>query len=97
MCKNRLSIKYLNNKRVGIATKLIGILILLSFFQITFPKRVFAYIDPGTGSYIIQILIATLLGVLFSIKLFWQRIRKFFTNIFSKDNNNKNHVGKKEK
>jgi hypothetical protein len=38
-----------------------------------------AYIDPGTGSYVFQILIAAVVGAAFSIKLFWRRIKGFFT------------------
>ena len=38
-----------------------------------------AYIDLGSGSYIFQYLIAAFLGVLFTIKVYWRRIRSFFT------------------
>ena len=31
-----------------------------------------AYLDPGTGSYALQISIAGLLGALFSLKMFWR-------------------------
>jgi hypothetical protein len=34
-----------------------------------------AYIDPGAGSYLLQILAASIFGALFAIKLFWQRIK----------------------
>lgn len=37
-----------------------------------------AYIDPGTGSYVLQIAIAFLVGLAFSIKVFWKRIVAFF-------------------
>ena len=39
----------------------------------------FAYIDPATGSYVIQILLAGLLGAIFAIKTYWGRIKLFFT------------------
>ncbi|MDP2720720.1 MAG: hypothetical protein Q8O75_02145, partial [bacterium] len=42
-----------------------------------------AYLDPGTGSYILQILAAGVLGGLFAVKTFWRSIRGFFSNIFS--------------
>ncbi|CAN5552471.1 hypothetical protein BH24ACT26_BH24ACT26_16570 [soil metagenome] len=38
-----------------------------------------AYIDPGSGSYIFQILIGLLLGAGVGLKVFWQRIRAFFS------------------
>lgn len=34
---------------------------------------IFAYIDPGSGSYFFQILIAALVAALFSIKNFFKR------------------------
>ena len=38
-----------------------------------------AYLDPGSGSYLIQILIAFLLGSAIAIRAFWGRIKAFFT------------------
>ncbi|NQT35228.1 hypothetical protein HQ587_08560 [bacterium] len=42
-------------------------------------NNAFAYLDPGTGSYLVQILIAGLVGAAFSVKIFWQRIKDFFS------------------
>lgn len=39
----------------------------------------FLYVDPGSGSYLIQIIIAAVLGAAFYIKAFWYQIRSFFT------------------
>ncbi len=36
-----------------------------------------AYIDPGTGSFLLQLMLAGLLGGLASIRIFWSRIRLF--------------------
>lgn len=36
-----------------------------------------AYVDPGSGSQILQILIAGLLGALYGLKVFWARIIDF--------------------
>jgi hypothetical protein len=41
-----------------------------------------AYLDPGSGSYLIQILIAALLGSAFVIKSFWNQIKNFFITLF---------------
>jgi hypothetical protein len=40
--------------------------------------KVRAYIDPGTGSFIIQLILGFLFGGLFAIKLFWGSIKGFF-------------------
>jgi hypothetical protein len=39
---------------------------------------VLAYIDPGTGSIIVQALVATAVGLAISLKLYWHRLLKFF-------------------
>jgi hypothetical protein len=36
------------------------------------------YIDPGSGGYLIQVIVAALLGAAFWIKMSWQRIKAFF-------------------
>lgn len=33
-----------------------------------------AYLDPGSGSFILQILIASIVGALFLLKQYWRRI-----------------------
>ena len=37
------------------------------------------YIDPGSGSYILQMIIAAVLGVSFFFKNFWLSVKAFFT------------------
>jgi len=43
-----------------------------------------AYIDPGTGSYMLQMLLAGLLGALMAIKMFWRQITAWFSSVFSR-------------
>jgi len=45
-----------------------------------------AYIDPGTGSYIFQITLAFFLGALFALKMFWKNVRAFIVNLFTRKN-----------
>lgn len=51
---------------------------LLTLYWLLFPPPTYAYIDPGTGSYIVQVVIAGLLGALVSIRIYWARIKAFF-------------------
>jgi hypothetical protein len=37
------------------------------------------YIDPGSGSYLVQIIIAAILGAVFYFKNLWWRIKSFFS------------------
>ena len=59
--------------------KLLGLLIAGSvIYCAAFPPFAFAYLDPGTGSYLIQMLIAAVVGVGFAVKLYWSRIKGWF-------------------
>ena len=58
------------------------IITLTYTFFLCFPA--YAYLDPGTGSYFMQIIIATLLGAMYAIKQFWYKIKLFSTNLLSK-------------
>jgi hypothetical protein len=53
-----------------------------------FSNSAFAYIDPGTGSMVLQMAVAGILAGLFYIKTAWSRIRFFFTNLFSREKGN---------
>jgi hypothetical protein len=44
-----------------------------------FTSTVFLYTDPGTGTLILQLLIAAFFGVLFYIRFFVKRIGGFFS------------------
>jgi len=46
------------------------------------PVAAAGYIDPGTGSYVLQIAIAALVGVAFSVKVFWRKIATFLRKTF---------------
>lgn len=64
-------------------TKLHFILLLLALVLI-FPPRAHAYLDPGTGSYILQIAAATIFGGLFFLKTFWRQITDFIGKLLGK-------------
>lgn len=59
--------------------KKIGLLVVsvMALFVIT-SDYAYGYLDPGTGSYILQILLAGLLGVGVGVKMFWSKIKAFF-------------------
>ena len=42
-------------------------------------RFILLYLDPGSGSYLIQVIIAAVLGVGFFFRNFWYRIKSFFT------------------
>jgi len=55
---------------------------------LVFPASANAYINPGTGSFIIQTIIAVIIGGSFTLKLYWKKVRTFITSLFSKQTTN---------
>jgi nitrate/nitrite transporter NarK len=54
------------------------ILILVTIFYLASPSPTYAYLDPGTGSFIFQLIIAGLAGAAFAVKMYWSKIKAFF-------------------
>lgn len=57
-------------------------------------KNAHAYLDPGTGSYIVQILIATLAGGAYILASSWGKVKAFLSKVLSKFSKTKNGKGK---
>lgn len=53
------------------------LIVLVTLLLLNSPA--YAYIDPGTGSFIIQGIIASFLSVVFTCKMYWQRIKNYFS------------------
>lgn len=58
---------------------------LLIIVFLIFPKPAYAYLDPGTGSFMIQMLIAAVAGFGFVFRSYWKKI----ISNFKKKNDNK--------
>lgn len=42
-------------------------------------RPVYAYLDPGTGSFLFQFIIGAVVGGVFLLKVYWKKITGFFT------------------
>jgi len=60
------------------------LIILTGGLFLIYARDAFAYIDPGTGSFVLQLIIGALLGVAFAIKSFWKNVKAFFAKLLSK-------------
>ena len=58
------------------------IIIFLSFFILT--TKAHAYLDPGTGSIILQAIVAAFAAFFTSIYIFWAKVKNFYKKIFKK-------------
>lgn len=70
----------LAGRRPGNSLRFIG---FLSAMLLLWPTSAHAYLDPGTGSYIVQILIAMLVSVGIVLKHRWSQLTVFFGRLFS--------------
>jgi hypothetical protein len=52
--------------------------LMVVFCLFFYSSRAFAYLDPGTGSMILQSILAAFLLISTGIGIFWRRIKKFF-------------------
>ena len=59
-------------------------IICLGLLFLILPIRLLGYLDPGSGSYVFQILISVALGSLFAIKVFWKNLKNFFRGLVKK-------------
>ena len=64
-----------NGSHMKTHAQLALMIVLLTFL---FPQRAEAYLDPGTGSIILQALIGGILGGLIALKASWQKVAGFF-------------------
>ncbi len=62
--------------------RIMTILALLAIIDLSFPRHAYAYLDPGTGTYLFQLLVAALLGAAVGVKIFWYKIKLFFKKLF---------------
>lgn len=53
-------------------------IIIAVIFSITWTGPSFAYVDPGTGSALLSVLIGFLVAISVIIKSFWFKIKKIF-------------------
>jgi hypothetical protein len=63
-------------KRCVVAVNCVEALIAIIAVSFLTARPAHAYLDPGTGSYAIQVGLAGVLGAMFSLKMVWRRLRE---------------------
>ena len=53
----------------------VPLVILFLFFQGLLISDAYAYLDPGSGSIIIQMIIGALVGVVITLKVYWEKVK----------------------
>lgn len=61
-----------------------GLVTLALLVLLIFARPAYGYIDPGTGSFVIQVLLGTALGCLLAVKMFWRQLKGFVKRLFGR-------------
>jgi hypothetical protein len=63
--------------------KIIGLLMVALTLDFFLPVDCLAYLDLGTGSYILQVAVAAAVAAFFAIRQWWLNIRSLFLRILT--------------
>ena len=55
-----------------------SLILIVVFLSLIAPSVAFAYLDPGSGSMLLQLVLGGLAGLAVIAKLYWQRLRGLF-------------------
>ena len=64
--------------------KRLGIVFLAVACSLSFVSQAYAYIDPATGSMIVQAVIAVVAAASVTLGIFWSRVRSFLSRFFGR-------------
>tara|TARA_B100001939_G_scaffold321412_1_gene311004 strand:- start:833 stop:1048 length:216 start_codon:yes stop_codon:yes gene_type:complete len=67
--------------------KILSLLYILTL--IIFPTKAFAYLDPGTGSIILQAILGFIAATVASISIYWEKFKSLISKLFGKKKENK--------
>ena len=67
--------------------------LVIAAFVIASVVPAHAYIDAGSGSYVLQMAMAGLLALAFTVKMAWSRVKTFISGFFNRTPPARPHVG----
>jgi|TARA_B100001971_G_C18195266_1_gene541072 hypothetical protein len=56
-------------------------ILIINFFILVITNNAYAYIDPGSGSIILQAILGAIAAIGATISIYWLKIKKFFSKI----------------
>jgi len=68
---------------------LVQIFYLNTLSLIFYSSNAYAYLDPGTGSIILQAILGFLAAISAGFFYYWSKVKNFFLKIFKKNDNDK--------
>ena len=67
--------------------KILNYLILNTIAIFLIVTNAYAYLDPGSGSFILQAIIGFLAALSAGFLYYWTKVKNFFLKLFKKNNN----------
>lgn len=64
------------------STSRLAVLLLAGAYALV-PETAHAYLDPGSGSYIFQMILAVLVSAVFALKVYWKKLTSFLSQLVS--------------
>ena len=64
-------------------TTLAHTLVLSAAIHFLFVRDAQAYLDPGTASFLFQMFVASILGALLALKMYWRKVKATAKSLFS--------------
>lgn len=81
------------NGKVNLMLKKLETVVYSSIFLTFMTGHAFAYLDPGTGSMILQGILAAVAGSMFFLRMYWYKFKSF---IFGKSRDEKTPPDEKD-
>ena len=69
----------------------------LGWSSLMMVRPICAYIDPGTGSLLLQVVLGSVLASLVGIKLFWRQLKEFAGRLIGRPGTSRNIEGQDSK
>ena len=66
-------------RSVSCVDKISTTLIAVACFSVVFPASALAYLDPGSSSLLLQLLLSGIAGSLIIVKIYWRRLKSWFS------------------
>ena len=66
------------------------VFLIILIFIVLNPSFAYAYLDPGTGSIILQAIIGVIAASLTAISIYWEKFKAIISKIFMRDKKQEN-------
>jgi|TARA_B100001059_G_C17326514_1_gene329159 hypothetical protein len=66
------------------------VFLIILIFIVLNPSFAYAYLDPGTGSIILQAIIGVIAASLTAISIYWEKFKSIISKIFMRDKKQEN-------